>query len=299
MSDPRIVMVAAVADNGVIGRDADIPWHIPEDMKHFREVTRGHTVVMGRVTYEGIGHPLPFRTNLVVTRQPGWQADGVLVAGSVEEAIEVARGIHADTGADIVIGGGTQVYEAAMPYATHQILTEVHQEPEGDTHYPRFDPAEWFETRREDRDGFEVRGDPVLGRLVVVGGHHEHAVGAELLGLHGELDGVGGVVGPDPGHHGGAVPDRLDDRAQQPTVLLGAGRRRLAGRPGDDHAVVAVGDEVLRDPGGTVEVDRPVVVERGDHRRQHAAERGRRECHGAKAIASPGVAWRPSLDGIG
>ncbi|WP_246456085.1 dihydrofolate reductase [Nocardioides mesophilus] len=137
MSEPRIVMVAAVADNGVIGRDADIPWHLPEDMKHFREVTRGHTVVMGRVTYEGIGHPLPFRTNVVVTRQPGWSAEGVLVADSLERALETGRRVHAETGADIVIGGGTQVYEAAMPFATHQVLTEVHQSPEGDTHYPR------------------------------------------------------------------------------------------------------------------------------------------------------------------
>lgn len=148
--DKRIVMVAAVADNGVIGRDGDIPWHIPEDMRHFREVTRGHTVVMGRVTYEGIGHPLPYRTNIVVTRRPDWSADGVLVAGSVPEAIERARGIEGD----VVIGGGTQIYVQAMPYATHQVLTEVHQSPEGDTRYPEYDPAEWVETRREDRDGF-------------------------------------------------------------------------------------------------------------------------------------------------
>lgn len=151
---PRIVMVAALAENRVIGRDGDIPWHIPEDMRHFREVTRGHTVVMGRVTYQGIGHPLPFRTNVVVTRQEGWTADGVLVAGSLEHALEQAREVHAECGADIVIGGGTQIYEAAMPVATHQILTEVHQRPPGDTYYPEFDALEWVETRREDRDGF-------------------------------------------------------------------------------------------------------------------------------------------------
>jgi dihydrofolate reductase len=150
---PRVVMVAAYADNRVIGNAGDIPWHIPEDMKHFREVTRGHTVVMGRVTYEGIGRPLPYRTNVVVTRQEGWTADGVLVARNLELALETGRKIHADTGADIVIGGGTQIYEAAMPFATHQILTLVHRSPEGDAHYPEFGADEWSETRREEGPG--------------------------------------------------------------------------------------------------------------------------------------------------
>ncbi|NUR08830.1 MAG: dihydrofolate reductase [Nocardioidaceae bacterium] len=148
--DKRVVMVAAVADNGVIGLGGDIPWHISEDLKHFRETTRGNTVVMGRTTYEGIGHPLPYRTNVVVTRTPGWHADGVFVAGSIEEALELARGFDGD----IMIGGGTQVYAAAMPYATHQVLTEVHVSPAGDTHYPEFDRSEWRETRREERDGY-------------------------------------------------------------------------------------------------------------------------------------------------
>lgn len=146
----RIVMVAAVADNGVIGRGGDIPWHIPEDLKHFREVTRGHTVIMGRVTYEGIGHPLPYRTNIVVTHRPDWSSDGVLVASSVREAIDRAQVLSGD----IVIGGGTQIYAQAMPYATHQVLTEVHQSPEGDTRYPAYDRSEWRQTRREDHGGF-------------------------------------------------------------------------------------------------------------------------------------------------
>jgi len=142
----KVVMVAAVADNGVIGLEREIPWHISADLKHFREVTRGHTVIMGRTTYDGIGHPLPYRTNIVVTRDPAWSRDGVFVAHSVEDAIELAR----DFDGDIVIMGGTQVYAAAMPYATHQILTEVHLSPEGDTHYPAFDRDEWVETRREE-----------------------------------------------------------------------------------------------------------------------------------------------------
>jgi dihydrofolate reductase len=150
---PRVVMVAAYAENRVIGRAGDIPWHIPEDMLHFREVTRGHTVVMGRVTYEGIGRPLAHRTNIVVTRRADWAADGVLVAGTLEEALERGRKLHAETGADIVIGGGTQIYEAAMPHATHQVLTLVHQSPDGDAHYPEFDRAEWTELRRQEGPG--------------------------------------------------------------------------------------------------------------------------------------------------
>jgi dihydrofolate reductase len=146
----RVVMVAAVADNGVIGHDKGIPWHIPEDMLHFRETTRGNTVLMGRTTYDGIGHPLPYRTNVVVTRDPDWTADGVFVAHSVEEGLELAEGFEGD----VMIGGGTQIYEAAMPYATHQVLTEVHQKPDGDTHYPEFDRSEWRETRREEHEGY-------------------------------------------------------------------------------------------------------------------------------------------------
>jgi len=153
MTGPRIVMVAAVAENGVIGQGGDMPWHLPEDMRHFVEVTRGHTVVMGRVTYESIGRPLPHRTNVVVTRQQDWSADGVVVADTLESALGVARRVHAETGADIVIGGGTQIYEQAMRYATHQVLTEVHATPEGDTHYPAFDAGEWRETRRVEGDG--------------------------------------------------------------------------------------------------------------------------------------------------
>jgi len=146
----RVVLVAAVADNGVIGVDGDLPWRIPEDLRHFREVTTGHTVIMGRVTYDSIGRPLPNRTNIVVTRQRDWSADGVLVASSLDEAFDLAAGVDAD----IVVGGGNQIYALAMPHATHQVLTEVHQRPDGDTRYPEFDRDEWVETRREDRDGF-------------------------------------------------------------------------------------------------------------------------------------------------
>jgi dihydrofolate reductase len=150
-SERRVVLVAAVADNGVIGRDGDIPWRIPEDMRHFRAVTSGHTVVMGRLTYESIGRPLPHRTNIVVTRSPGWSAEGVTVACSVDEALAKAR---VATG-DVMVIGGAQIYEAAIGAADVQVLTEVHRSPEGDTFYPAFDRSEWVETRREPHDGYD------------------------------------------------------------------------------------------------------------------------------------------------
>lgn len=147
----RVVLVAAVADNGVIGDRGAIPWRLPEDMRHFRRVTEGNTVLMGRVTFDSIGHPLPRRTNVVVTRQPGWNADGVVVAGSFEEALAVAR----DLDGDVMVIGGAQIYAEAMARADVQVLTEVHQSPVGDTRYPAFDRSEWTETRREAHDGYD------------------------------------------------------------------------------------------------------------------------------------------------
>ena len=147
----RVVMVAAVADNGVIGQQGDIPWQISADLKHFRATTRDNTVVMGRATYDAIGHPLPYRTNVVVTRQQDWSADGVLVAHSVEEGIALAQ----DAEGDVMVIGGGHIYRDAMPLADAQVLTEVHRSPDGDTHYPELDPGEWTEVRREKHDGYD------------------------------------------------------------------------------------------------------------------------------------------------
>jgi dihydrofolate reductase len=144
-------MVAAYADNRVIGDHGTIPWRIPEDFAHFKATTMGGTLVMGRATYDSIGHPLPGRTTIVVTRNPDWSAAGVLVAHALDEALELA----AEQPGETYVVGGTQVYEQALPRATHQVLTEVHQSPDGDAHYPEFDLDEWVETRREPRDGFE------------------------------------------------------------------------------------------------------------------------------------------------
>ncbi|MGN6161018.1 MAG: dihydrofolate reductase [Marmoricola sp.] len=139
-----VIMVAARARNHVIGNHGTIPWRIPADFAHFKAVTVGHPLILGRTTFEGIGSPLPQRQSIVLTRDPAWSYDGVLVAATLEEALAIA----ADLDDVINIGGGAAVYEAAMPHATHQILTEVQLEPEGDTHYPEFAEAEWRETER-------------------------------------------------------------------------------------------------------------------------------------------------------
>jgi dihydrofolate reductase len=147
--------VAAYAEGRVIGREGDIPWRIPEDFAHFKATTMGHTLLMGRATYDSIGRPLPGRTTVVLTRDPAWTAgeyaDSVLVAHSVEEAF----GLAAELPGDVMVAGGQQVYELAMPFATHQVLTEVHLAVDGgDTFYPAYDPGEWRETARDAHDGF-------------------------------------------------------------------------------------------------------------------------------------------------
>ena len=135
----EVVMVAAMATNRVIGRTGGIPWSIPDDFAHFKQVTIGHPLILGRTTFEGIGKPLPGRQSIVVTTNGAWAYPGVLVAATVDEALAIGAGLDER----VNIGGGAQLYAAAMPYATHQILTRVHLEPEGDTFYPDFDESQW------------------------------------------------------------------------------------------------------------------------------------------------------------
>jgi dihydrofolate reductase len=149
VSRPRLTLVAAYADNRVIGDQGRIPWHLPDDFAHFRATTLGGVLVMGRATYDSIGRPLPGRTTIVLTRNPGWSAEGVLVAHSMEDALALAAQQPGET----YVVGGTQVYEQALPLATHQVLTEVHRVVDGDAYYPEFDLGEWVETRRESGPG--------------------------------------------------------------------------------------------------------------------------------------------------
>jgi len=141
-----IILIAAVGANGVIGRDNDLPWRIREDLQHFKQLTLGHTLVMGRKTYDSIGRPLPGRRTVVVTRQPDWSADGVDVVHTLEEALK-----H---DGDLYVAGGGEIYRQALPYADRLELTEVDQSPAGDVTFPAFDRSDWTETAREPHDGF-------------------------------------------------------------------------------------------------------------------------------------------------
>ena len=139
----RIALVAAVARNGVIGRDGALAWKISDDLRRFREITLGKPVIMGRKTFESIGRPLPERINIVVTRRPG-PIDGVLVAPSIEEALRLGFEAAAHLAADeVCIIGGAEIYALAMPVASRIYLTEVEAEVEGDTVFPAIDPLQW------------------------------------------------------------------------------------------------------------------------------------------------------------
>lgn len=143
-------LVVARARNGVIGRDGGLPWRIPADLKHFKRLTIGKPVMMGRTTFQSIGKPLPGRHNIVLTRDAGWSAAGVTVAPNLAEAV-AAAGLDPRARADeIMVIGGAQIYAEALPSATRVHLTEVHAEPDGDTAMPCFGPDIWAETWRED-----------------------------------------------------------------------------------------------------------------------------------------------------
>lgn len=140
---PAVYLIAAVAANGVIGADGGLPWRLREDLQHFKRVTQGHAVIMGRRTWESIGRPLPGRRNVVVTRQTGFAAPGASVAPSLEAALALCRD-H-----DIVfVIGGAGLYRAALPLADALLLTEIGRDYEGDTRFPEFDRTLWRETER-------------------------------------------------------------------------------------------------------------------------------------------------------
>jgi dihydrofolate reductase len=146
----HISFVVAIAENGVIGQGGDLPWKISGDMKHFKAVTLGKPIIMGRKTWDSLPRkPLPGRPNIVVTGQAGFQAEGAEVAGSVDEALARGAALARELGVDeVAIIGGAQIYRAAFPKATRLYITEVHACPEGDVHFPAFDEGEWHEVSR-------------------------------------------------------------------------------------------------------------------------------------------------------
>ncbi len=148
--------IVAMAENNCIGKDNQMPWHIPEDLKRFKERTMGGVIIMGRKTFESIlgylGKPLPGRISIVVSRS-GYTADGAITCPDMESAIEKAKELAAQNGQDeIFIGGGAQIYELAMPHTNKLYLTKVHRSVEGDTFFPALG-EEWNEIANEDFEG--------------------------------------------------------------------------------------------------------------------------------------------------
>ena len=145
----EIVFVVAVAENGVIGAAGAIPWRLKSDMAHFKALTTGKPVVMGRKTFASIGRPLPRRTNIVVTRDGGFRADGVVVTHSFADAKAIATGDALRRFAtEIAVIGGAEIYAQWMHCDDRLEITEVHAKPEGDTRFPPVDPAAWQEVAR-------------------------------------------------------------------------------------------------------------------------------------------------------
>lgn len=144
-----ISLIAALTRNHIIGRNNDLPWHLPDDMKYFMQTTKGHHVIMGRKNYDSIPEkfrPLPNRTNLVVTRQHNLQLAGCTVVNSLEAAVDIAQKAGE---AELFIIGGAAIYQLGMPLAQRLYLTEIGTELEGDTHFPAFDKSGWTEVSRK------------------------------------------------------------------------------------------------------------------------------------------------------
>jgi len=139
-----ISIIAALAENRVIGLNNTLPWRLPNDLKHFRRLTTGHAIILGRKNYESIGKPLPERTNIVITRNRDFRADGCLIAHSLDEAL-----VLADNDPEIFIIGGAEIYRAALARTNRLYLTRVHAAIPGDTYFPEFDETEWREISRE------------------------------------------------------------------------------------------------------------------------------------------------------
>jgi dihydrofolate reductase len=153
-----VTLIVARAENGVIGNDGRMPWHIGEDLKRFKRLTLGSVMIMGRKTFESLPGLLPGRRHIVLTRDPAWHAQGAEVAHSVEEALALAQE------EPVSVIGGADVFAMFEAHATAVELTEVHSAPEGDTKMPPFDPARWREVGVEEHDGYSfVRLEPACG----------------------------------------------------------------------------------------------------------------------------------------
>jgi len=144
LSGPRIYLVAAVASNGIIGLNGKLPWSLPEDLQHFKRLTLGHPIIMGRYTWESLKGPLPGRDNIVVSATPGYEAPGAAVASSLEAALALCAG---EPVAFVI--GGSRLFAESLPVADGLVLTEIDRAYEGDTSFPQYDRSRWKESQRE------------------------------------------------------------------------------------------------------------------------------------------------------
>lgn len=141
----KISLISAIAENGVIGRENDLPWHLPDDFAFFKRKTNHHPIIMGRKSLDGLKKPLPNRTNIVLTRNMDFSLDGVTVVHTLDDAVAAAKAINQE---EIFVIGGAEIYTMALPIATTLYLTEIHQAYEGDAYFPAFDKSEWQEVSR-------------------------------------------------------------------------------------------------------------------------------------------------------
>lgn len=148
MTPPRLSILAAMARNRVIGQENRLPWHLPADLKHFKSLTMGHPIVMGRKTYESIGRPLPGRTNIILTHQETFEVPGAIVVHSIESALQKCRENNAVQHESFIIGG-ENLYRQTLPYCQRLYITEIQKDFDGDAFFPEFDSNEWQETQRD------------------------------------------------------------------------------------------------------------------------------------------------------
>ncbi len=144
-STPRLTLIVAMDEGGLIGKEGDLPWHLPADLKHFKAMTLNKPIVMGRKTWDSIGRPLPGRTSIVLTRDRQFQAEGAKVAHDADEALRLTA-----PAPEVMIIGGASIYELFLPRARRILLTRIHTSLEGDTRFPALDAACWQEVQRED-----------------------------------------------------------------------------------------------------------------------------------------------------
>ncbi len=147
----KCALIVAMASNQTIGIDNTLPWHLPNDLKYFKQVTMAKPIIMGRKTYESIGRPLPGRTNIVITRQTDYQAEGIVIVNSLQQALDKAEDISFVSGhEEVMVIGGAEIYQQALAQADRLYITHVHSDIDGDAFFPKLEWNDWQESKREE-----------------------------------------------------------------------------------------------------------------------------------------------------